>query len=106
MKTTQTTVVETKVEETNGTITHFFAIDEDTDWPLSILVGEAIETVADQPTNEIEPLAHCVDPDALDDLFTDRWNGGSRAAGEVTFTMDRYRVTVLADDRITVTEPA
>lgn len=98
-------VVETGVEETSETITHVFhASRERTDWPTSILVSEAIERVADKPTHEIEPLAHSVDPDALDGLFTDRWSGQRRTSGEVTFPIDDYRVTVTANEQILVTE--
>lgn len=105
MRTEQRRIVEVRVEEASDAITHVFDVNRShCDWPLSILVCEAVEEVAARPTNEIEPLGHSVDVDALDDLFGDRWDGQPRTDGKVTFPMDEYTVTVVANERIVVTE--
>lgn len=107
MRSNQTRIVEANVEESDDATTHFFEVDRrHADWPLSVLVCEAVEEVADASTNEIEPLDHHVDAEALDGLFDDRWNGRPRTEGKVTFPMDDYVITVVADGRIVVTEPA
>lgn len=105
MENSQVRVEKTKVEETSETITHFFEINTNhPDWPLSLLVAEAVQEVAEKSTFEIEPLANSIDPDALDDLFKDRVGGHHRSRGEVMFPMEEYMITVVGNDRITVTE--
>ena len=105
METTHQAVIETRVEKTNEGITHVFHVNQEhTDWPTSTLVSEAIEIVVEKLIYGIEPLAHAIDPDALDDLFSDRWDGHRRVRGEITFPVDDYSVSVTANKQIIVTE--
>lgn len=107
MRINQTPIVEANVEETDDATMHFFEVDRrHADLPLSVLVCEAVEEVSGASTDEIEPLGHYIDVEALDGLFGDRWNGQPRSEGEVTFPMDDYVITVVADGRVIVTESA
>ena len=81
MSVDQTPVRESNVEQTDEATLHYFVTDERNEWPIHLLVVEALEAVADRSTNEIEPLHHRIDIEALDRLFRPRPNGHSRAAG-------------------------
>ena len=83
---------------------HYFSPSEQRDWPIHVLVAVALEEVADRPTNEIEPLHHSINVDALDQLFQPCANGWPRTEGEVTFTVGEYRITVTAQKQIVIKE--
>lgn len=72
---------------------------------LSVFVGQLVAMVADEDPMSIPPLNDAIDPDALDSLFAPRQTGGQRTAGHLEFTYAGYRVTVHADNYVTVEPP-
>lgn len=55
---------------------------------------------------ELEPLANAIDPEALDRLFADTYDGHSRTAGYLTFEVAGCDVTVTGDGEVSVTQRA
>ncbi|MFC4449293.1 MULTISPECIES: HalOD1 output domain-containing protein [Halorussus] len=77
----------------------------DRDEPLSAAVIDAVAEAADVDPAELgTPLYDQIDPDALDNLFSDRHNGMPRGSGHVVFTLLDYEVTVYSDGHIVVRE--
>ncbi|WP_458184923.1 HalOD1 output domain-containing protein [Haladaptatus sp. NG-WS-4] len=73
--------------------------------PLSTAVVKALAEVAgDDPASMGVPLYDAIDPDALDNLFTDRHDGTPRMGGTVVFTILDYEVTVESYGEIVVRE--
>ena len=99
-----TPVRESNVEQTDDAIIHYFSPSEQRGWPIHILVAAALEEVADRPTNEIEPLHHHIDSEALNHLFQPYPNCHPHTEGEVTFPVDEYRVTVTAHKQVVIKE--
>ncbi len=72
------------------------------DLPLTATVISAVaEATGDDPT-EMDPLNHCVDPDALNKLFEPRQDGTPRHGGSVTFDVNGRTVTVYSDGEVVV----
>jgi hypothetical protein len=73
---------------------------------LSVGVIEAIAeaTGIDRERTEV-PLDRSVDPDALNDIFTDRHDGSARRGGHVVFPVWNLRVVVHNDGHIFVHPP-
>ncbi|WP_276300586.1 HalOD1 output domain-containing protein [Halorussus lipolyticus] len=77
----------------------------DRDRPLSAAVVDAVADAADVDPAEIgTPLYDQIDPDALDNLFSDRHNGMPRGSGHVVFSLLDYEVTVYSDGYVVVRE--
>ena len=75
------------------------------DQPLSAAVINAVADAADVDPAEIgTPLYDEIDPDALDNLFSDRHNGMPRGSGHVVFSLLDYEVTVYSDGYVVVRE--
>ncbi|WP_192498290.1 HalOD1 output domain-containing protein [Halorussus halophilus] len=73
--------------------------------PLSAVVVEAVAEAADVDPAELgTPLYEQIDPDALDNLFSDRHNGMPRGSGHVTFELLEFEVTVYSDGHVVVRE--
>lgn len=73
--------------------------------PLSTAVTDAVaEAAGVEPAELGASLYDQVDPDALDNLFSDRHNGQPRGTGHVTFTLLDYEVTVYSDGQVVVHE--
>lgn len=51
-------------------------------------------------------LFDCIDPDALNRIFSTKANGTPRPTGHVTFYVQGYRVTVYGDGQILITPPS
>lgn len=62
--------------------------------PPSVVVVEAIGTITEQDTRDLDPLGGVVDPNALDALFQPTVDGDYRSDGEVSFTYHGYEVAV------------
>ncbi|PSP55970.1 hypothetical protein BRC82_03115 [Halobacteriales archaeon QS_1_67_19] len=78
---------------------------DERDEPLSAAVIEAVAEAADRDPAELgTPLYDQIDPDALDNLFSDRHNGMPRGSGHVVFTLLDYEVTVYSDGHVVVRE--
>ncbi|UPV99366.1 hypothetical protein M0R88_12625 [Halorussus gelatinilyticus] len=96
---------ENAIEDPNDTheITESAAYDRDQ--PLSTAVIDAVADAADLDPAELgTPLYDQIDPDALDNLFSDRHNGTPRGSGHVVFTLLDYEVTVYSDGSVVVRE--
>ncbi|WP_135851630.1 HalOD1 output domain-containing protein [Halorussus salinus] len=77
----------------------------DRDQPLSAAVIDAVAEAADREPAELgTPLYDQIDPDALDNLFSDRHNGMPRGSGHVVFTLLDYEVTVYSDGYVDIRE--
>ncbi|WP_168215905.1 HalOD1 output domain-containing protein [Halorussus ruber] len=77
----------------------------DRDQPLSAAVVDAVADAAGVDPAEIgTPLYEKIDPDALDNLFSDRHNGMPRGSGHVVFSLLDYEVTVYSDGHVVVRE--
>lgn len=70
--------------------------------PPSELVVEAVAAAEDADITELPPLGTVLDPDALDALFVDRFDGTPRDGGRVVFTYAGHEVTVTSDDGVGV----
>ena len=73
----------------------------ESDTPVSTLVVRAVSAATETPVDELPPLYHVVDPDALEMLFSDYDTDGS-----VEFQYAGRTVTVLADRTITISTAA
>lgn len=73
---------------------------------LSTSVVRAVAEVATVDASELgTALYESIDPDALDNLFENKFDGTPRTAvGHVTFTLVGYEATVHSDGRIIVRE--
>lgn len=65
-------------------------------------VVRALGQVMRTDPHELPPLYTAVACDALEQLFHPRRDGRTRTDVTVTFTYDRYRVTISADGRLTI----
>ncbi|NHN58079.1 MULTISPECIES: HalOD1 output domain-containing protein [Halorussus] len=75
----------------------------DRDRPLSAAVIDAVADAADVDPAELgTPLYDKIDPDALDSLFSDRYDGAPRGSGRVVFDLRGYEVTVYSDGYVVV----
>jgi hypothetical protein len=75
------------------------------DESLSTAVIQAVADAADlEPAELGTPLYDQIDPDALDNLFSDRHDGTPRGGGHVAFTLLDYDVTVYSDGHVVVRE--
>ncbi|WP_049971561.1 HalOD1 output domain-containing protein [Haladaptatus cibarius] len=75
------------------------------DEKLSTAVVMALaEMAGDDPAEIGVPLYDAIDPDALDNLFSDKHDGSPRMGGKVVFDILDYRVTVHSYGQIVVKE--
>jgi len=73
---------------------------------LSVGVIEAIAEATGIDREETEvPLDRSIDPDALNDIFTDRYDGSAREGGYVVFPVWNLEVVVHSDGHIFVHPP-
>ncbi|WP_162224610.1 HalOD1 output domain-containing protein [Halorussus amylolyticus] len=73
--------------------------------PLSTAVIDAVADAADvEPAELGASLYDQIDPDALDNLFSDRHNGIPRGSGHVVFSLLGYEITVYSDGHVVVRE--
>lgn len=76
-------------------------------WPRSVcnLVVEAVAAEQGTDATDLAPLYHSIDPDALENLFSNRSlprGHGAHPQTEVRFTYEEYRVTVSSGGSIDV----
>jgi hypothetical protein len=91
----------------NADDTHGITENEtcDREEPLSTAVIDAVADAADrEPADLGTRLYDQIDPDALDNLFSDRHNGMPRGSGHVVFPLLDYEVTVYSDGHVVVSE--
>lgn len=75
------------------------------DLPPSIAVVEAVARSRNCDPRELESLDDIVDTDALNALFTPRYDGSPRGSGSLSFPYEQRDVTVFSDGRIVVERP-
>lgn len=81
--------------------------DPKSDAKLSTTVAHTLaDVMGTDVTNTEFSLYDCVDPDALDRLFSPRPDGRPRSPGHVAFTVRGYQVTVYSTGHIVLTPPA
>jgi hypothetical protein len=77
-----------------------------TDWDTSTTIVRAVTEVADCDLLDNDCVLYdVVDPDALNQLFTDREAGATRMTGRVVFNLQGCRVEIHADGEHVVYEP-
>lgn len=76
----------------------------DSDQTPSEGVVAAVSSASNTAPAEMEPLATIIDPDAVDALFADRYDGTSRGVGLVQFTYGGYDVHVNSGGQVSVLE--
>ena len=80
--------------------------DPDSAARLSTTVAHALADVMGTDVTSTEfSLYDCVDPDALDQLFSPLVDGRPRSSGHVAFNVLGYRVTVYSSGHIVLTPP-
>lgn len=65
-------------------------------------VVRAVSAVQGQDPCSIDPLTGVIEPDALDTLFSDRYDGTPRTGGRLSFVYGGCRVTVDNGEYLTV----
>ncbi|SDM54871.1 hypothetical protein SAMN04487949_2036 [Halogranum gelatinilyticum] len=72
--------------------------------PLGMTVIDAVSQATGVPVTQMDvELNDYVDPDALDGLFADRFDGSPREGGRVVFSMLGCEIHVHGDGRVVVT---
>lgn len=72
---------------------------------LSTAVVMALaDVVGGDPAEIGVPLYEVIDPDALDNLFSDKHDGSPRTGGKVVFTILDYEVTVQSYGQVVIRE--
>ena len=75
------------------------------DEPLSEGVVTAVADASEADPARLDPLAETIDPDALDALFDDRYDGTARADGLIRFSFCGYDVVACGDGCVSVFGP-
>ena len=76
------------------------------DEPPSEAVVAAIAAVSDADSAAMEPLAQSIDPDALDALFAEQYDGTPRGTGVAKFAFLGYELVVSSEGLVTVLDSA
>jgi len=69
---------------------------------VSEAVVAAVTAASNVDPREMAPLAESVDPDALDALFDDRYDGTPRSGGSTRFVFFGYEVVVTDASTVSV----
>lgn len=73
---------------------------------LSTTVAHALADVMGEDVTQTEfTLFECIEPDALDALFSPLEDGSERCSGHVAFNVRGYQVTVYSSGHIVITPP-
>jgi len=73
---------------------------------LSTTVAHALADVMGENVTQTEfTLFECIDPDALDAIFSPLEDGSERCSGHVAFNVRGYQVTVYSSGHIVITPP-
>lgn len=83
-------MIETTGKDAGTVLTHEIGHAE----RVSEAVVAAVATASSTDPAKMAPLADAVDPDALDALFADRYDGTPRADGTTRFPFSGYEVIV------------
>jgi hypothetical protein len=65
-------------------------------------VVAAVAVASDTEPASMDPLAEFIDPDALDALFADQYDGTTRTGGQVRFPFFGHEVLVTGAGHVTV----
>ncbi len=69
---------------------------------VSLAVVRAVSVVTDRRPESLAPLAHTIDPDALDNIFTNGRDGMSTAGARLSFTYSDCCVTVQHGEHLSI----
>lgn len=69
---------------------------------VSTAVVRAVSAVKGIEPDELGPLSHCLDPDALDALFSVLEDGSPRTGGRVSFVYSDCRISVDNGEYLTI----
>lgn len=69
---------------------------------VSTAVVRAVSAVEGRDPSMLPPLADILDPDALDTLFTPRFNGTARTGGRLSFIYSTCSITVDNGEYLTI----
>lgn len=69
---------------------------------VSRAIVQAVSAVEGREPRALRPLAHVVDPDAVDALFDARADGGPRTGGCLSFVYSNCRVAIENGEFLTV----
>ena len=73
---------------------------------LATTIVSTVATLSETTPDELERIYDRIDPDSLETLFAPANGATRRNAGQVSFRLDRYTVTVHASGTIVVTDSA
>lgn len=77
-----------------------YELDGD-EWPSTAVV-RAVSAVEGQDPLNLPPLAHVLDPDALDVLFAANGRCGPKTGGRLSFIYSKSRVTIDNGEYLTI----
>ena len=80
--------------------------DWESDDSLATTIVSTVAALADTTPEELDRIYDRIDPDSLESLFEPANGATKRNAGQVSFRLDRYTVTVHASGTIVVTDSA
>ncbi|WP_162224183.1 HalOD1 output domain-containing protein [Halorussus salinus] len=81
-----------------------FTYELHTDQTPSEGVVAAVSTASGIDPATMEPLAGTIDPDAVDAMFADHYDGTPRGTGHVQFAYAGYEVVVSSDGLVSLLE--
>ncbi|WP_423745886.1 HalOD1 output domain-containing protein (plasmid) [Haladaptatus sp. SPP-AMP-3] len=89
---------------TSSAQTNQYTIYADGEQLSTAVVMALTDITGGDPSDIGVPLYDVIDPDALDNLFSDKHDGSPRTGGKVVFTILDYEVTVQSYGEIVVRE--
>lgn len=84
-----------------GTVLTYEVAD---DQSLSEGVVAAVAAVSNTDPATMDPLAEAIDPDALDALFADQYDGTARSGGRTRFSFFGHELVVTGDGLVSVVD--
>lgn len=69
---------------------------------LSEGVVVAVTDLLDTDPAALDPLAESIDPDALNGLFADQFDGTPRSTGTIRFSFSDHEIVVSGDGQISI----
>lgn len=92
---------QTTVQNAETVLTYDVGRDE----RASEAVVAAVADASNRAPTDLDPLAEAIDPDALDALFADRYDGTPRTGGSTRFVFSDHEVVVTDGSLVTVRGP-
>ena len=70
--------------------------------PVSMAVVRAVCAMENRMPNTLRPLNDILDPDALDAIFENRYNGLPRVGGQISFIYSNCQVTIESGEYVII----